>query len=82
MALQHSVKSEARFHLPRNCFQCDGVSTIVLQTVVQGDAVSLAWICQSCGRETPINIGRPNEPDRRKGPRERRRTTRKDRRKR
>jgi hypothetical protein len=63
-----------RLRIPERCEFCNAQRTIALQPTTSGKVVSLKWVCGACHREWAV------AQDRRSGQRDRRRSSRTDRR--
>lgn len=68
-----------RYAVPQQCIFCGTTGRVGLEARVRHGGVALCWCCQACDREWPV---RQDEllPERRLGPSDRRRVTRRDRR--
>ena len=70
-----------RYVVPSHCLFCVTAGRVALAACVRGGAVVVCWRCDECEHEWPVH---PHEQldERRHGLKDRRRTTRADRRKR
>jgi hypothetical protein len=55
---------------------------VSLETIVSGQTVELKWCCRGCGASWSVSAKETDMPDRRASPRDRRKSSRADRRKR
>jgi hypothetical protein len=75
----------SRRTLPNQCDYCGSIGYVALNVSTRGGRVALWWHCRACEGEWPTNYdeleeGRADPADRRSGPADRRRCTRRDRR--
>lgn len=69
----------ARFRVPTHCVFCGAVGVVHPETTIAGKFVELNWCCRFCERSWPITAAEQQMEERRSD-RDRRRSTRADRR--
>jgi hypothetical protein len=68
-----------RFRLPERCRFCNALGSVRLEQTIKARSVTLRWCCNLCDQGWPIT-DEDAQPERRAATKDRRRTTRADRR--
>jgi hypothetical protein len=68
-----------RFKLPKQCPFCHAIGSVALEHTIKGGSVLLKWCCSQCSSDWSVKMDDQSE-ERRRGPQDRRRRTRKERR--
>jgi hypothetical protein len=71
-----------KLRVPEDCPVCHVPGTVTLETTVAAGEAVLRWCCRSCGYEWLITEAEITAAERRAAPRDRRRTSRNERRRR
>jgi hypothetical protein len=81
-ALGHGRVSRSllRLRVPDGCPACRVSGTVALETTITGAEVLLRWCCRSCSHDWLVTDAEVTAAERRTSPRDRRRTSRTERR--